>query len=87
MRRRPGTRDGALEVARTRVDLFSTIDHSERINFDHGTPLSGAVPVSPAIPHRDWMKSSAAYRQLPALRKRVADLERRLVELEEKLKE
>jgi UDP-3-O-[3-hydroxymyristoyl] glucosamine N-acyltransferase len=45
------------------------------------------VSGSPAIPHQDWLKASAAYRQLPALRKRVAELERRLVELEEKLKE
>jgi UDP-3-O-[3-hydroxymyristoyl] glucosamine N-acyltransferase len=52
-------------------------------SVDAGQYVSG----SPAIPHRDWMKSSAAYRQLPALRKRVAELERRLVELEEKLKE
>jgi len=43
------------------------------------------VSGSPAIPHRDWMKSAAAYRQLPALRKRVAELEHRLAELEEKL--
>jgi UDP-3-O-[3-hydroxymyristoyl] glucosamine N-acyltransferase len=44
------------------------------------------VSGSPAIPHRDWMKSAAAYRQLPALRRRVAELEHRLAELEEKLK-
>jgi UDP-3-O-[3-hydroxymyristoyl] glucosamine N-acyltransferase len=45
------------------------------------------VSGSPAMPHRDWLKASAIYRQLPALRKRVAELERRLIELEEKLKE
>jgi UDP-3-O-[3-hydroxymyristoyl] glucosamine N-acyltransferase len=39
----------------------------------------------PAIPNRDWLKSSAAFRTLPALRKRVAELEQRLAELEEKL--
>jgi UDP-3-O-[3-hydroxymyristoyl] glucosamine N-acyltransferase len=39
----------------------------------------------PAIPHRDWLRSSAAVRQLPALRRRVALLEQRLAELEEKL--
>ena len=33
------------------------------------------VSGSPAIPHRDWLKSAAAYRALPALRKRVAELE------------
>ena len=45
------------------------------------------VSGSPAIPHKDWLKASAVYRQLPALRQRVAELERRLKELEEKLKE
>ena len=39
----------------------------------------------PAIPNRDWLKSSAVFRQLPALRKRVVDLEQRILELEEKL--
>lgn len=39
----------------------------------------------PAIPNRDWLKSSAVFRQLPDLRKRVAELEQRLKELEEKL--
>ena len=41
------------------------------------------VSGSPAMPHRDWLKASAVYRQLPALRKRIAELERRLSELEE----
>jgi UDP-3-O-[3-hydroxymyristoyl] glucosamine N-acyltransferase len=41
----------------------------------------------PAIGHREWLKSAAVYRQLPALRKRVADLEQRIAELEEKLAE
>jgi len=52
-------------------------------SIDAGAYVSG----SPAIPHQDWLKASVVYRQLPALRKRIADLERRLVELEEKLKE
>jgi UDP-3-O-[3-hydroxymyristoyl] glucosamine N-acyltransferase len=39
----------------------------------------------PAIPNREWLKSSAIFRQLPALKKRVADLEHRIAELEEKL--
>jgi UDP-3-O-[3-hydroxymyristoyl] glucosamine N-acyltransferase len=39
----------------------------------------------PAIPNRDWLKSSAVFRQLPMLKKRVAALEQRIVELEEKL--
>ena len=41
----------------------------------------------PAIPNREWLKSSAVFRQLPALKKRVAELEQRIAELEEKLAE
>ena len=40
----------------------------------------------PAIPNRDWLKASAVFRQLPALKKRVAELEAALAELEEKLR-
>ncbi len=36
----------------------------------------------PAIPNRDWLKSSAVFRRLPELRKTLADLDRRLAELE-----
>ena len=36
----------------------------------------------PAIPNRDWLKASAIFRQLPALKKRIADLERRLAALD-----
>lgn len=39
----------------------------------------------PAIPNRDWLKASAVFRQLPALKKRVAELEQRIAELEGKL--
>ena len=41
----------------------------------------------PAIANRDWLKSSAVFRQLPSLKKRVAELEQRIAELEEKLAE
>ncbi len=52
-------------------------------SVDAGTMISGY----PAIPNRDWLKSSAVFRQLPALKKRVAELEQRIAELEEKLSE
>jgi UDP-3-O-[3-hydroxymyristoyl] glucosamine N-acyltransferase len=45
------------------------------------------VSGCPAIPNRDWLKSSSVFRQLPELKKRVADLEQRLRELEAKLAE
>jgi UDP-3-O-[3-hydroxymyristoyl] glucosamine N-acyltransferase len=50
-------------------------------SVDEGAYISGY----PAIDHTEWLKSSAVYRQLPALRKRVATLEQRIAELEEKL--
>ena len=52
-------------------------------SVDAGTMISGY----PAIPNRDWLKSSAVFRQLPALKKRVVELEQRIAELEEKLSE
>jgi UDP-3-O-[3-hydroxymyristoyl] glucosamine N-acyltransferase len=36
----------------------------------------------PAIENKEWLKSSVLFRRLPDLRKRIAGLERRLVELE-----
>ena len=50
-------------------------------SVDDGAYVSGY----PAIDHAEWLKSSAVFRQLPALRKRVATLEQRIAELEEKL--
>jgi UDP-3-O-[3-hydroxymyristoyl] glucosamine N-acyltransferase len=50
-------------------------------SVDAGTMISGY----PAIPNRDWLKSSAVFRNLPALKKRVVELEQRIAELEEKL--
>ena len=37
----------------------------------------------PAFDHTDWRKASVVFRQLPALRKRLDDLERRIAELED----
>jgi UDP-3-O-[3-hydroxymyristoyl] glucosamine N-acyltransferase len=39
----------------------------------------------PAIDNRDWLKSSAVFRRLPELKKAVAELQRRLEELETRL--
>ena len=41
----------------------------------------------PAIENREWLKSSAIFRKLPALRKKVADLEQRILELEAMLED
>jgi UDP-3-O-[3-hydroxymyristoyl] glucosamine N-acyltransferase len=51
-------------------------------SIDPGTFVSGY----PAIPNRDWLKSSAVFRRLPELKKTIADLQRRLDDLETRLK-
>jgi UDP-3-O-[3-hydroxymyristoyl] glucosamine N-acyltransferase len=50
-------------------------------SVEAGTMVSGY----PAIPNRDWLKASAVFRNLPALKKRVVELEQRIAELEEQL--
>jgi UDP-3-O-[3-hydroxymyristoyl] glucosamine N-acyltransferase len=51
-------------------------------SVDAGSFVSGY----PAIDNRDWLKASAVFRRLPELRKTLAALQRRLDELEERLK-
>jgi UDP-3-O-[3-hydroxymyristoyl] glucosamine N-acyltransferase len=45
-------------------------------------PDGAFVSGYPAIDNREWLKSSAIFRKLPALRKKIADLEQRILELE-----
>lgn len=51
-------------------------------SVDPGSFISGY----PAIPNRDWLKSSAIFRRLPGLRKTIVELERRLADLESRLR-
>ena len=50
-------------------------------SVEEGSFISGY----PAIPNRDWLKASAIFRRLPELKKAVADLHRRLEEIESRL--
>ena len=69
---------GHLHIgARTTATAQSGIPNS----VPEGSLISGY----PAIDNRDWLKSSAVFRRLPEMKKSVADLERRLAELETKL--
>src|SRR5687768_14304707 len=52
----------------------------------NSVPEGAFVSGYPAIENREWLKSSAIFRKLPELRKRIADLEQRLVELEAALR-
>jgi UDP-3-O-[3-hydroxymyristoyl] glucosamine N-acyltransferase len=66
---------GHLHVgARTRATAQTGIPNS--------VPEDSLISGYPAIDNRDWLKASAVFRRLPELKKAVADLERRLAELE-----
>jgi UDP-3-O-[3-hydroxymyristoyl] glucosamine N-acyltransferase len=47
-----------------------------------GHVTKGAYSGSPAIPHRDWLKSQAIYAKLPELHKKIKELEERIREIE-----
>ncbi len=51
----------------------------------NSVPEGSLVSGYPAIDNREWLKSSAVFRRLPEMKKTVADLERRLAELEARL--
>jgi UDP-3-O-[3-hydroxymyristoyl] glucosamine N-acyltransferase len=53
----------------------------------HSLEPEDFVSGCPSIPNREWLKSSAVFPQLPALKKRVAELEQRIADLQEKLDE
>ncbi len=48
----------------------------------HSVPRGSFISGLPAIDNRAWRKAATSFKLLPALRKRVAALERRLAELE-----
>lgn len=50
-------------------------------------PSGQVFSGTPTMPHRDWLKASAAVKNLPSMRKTVISLEKRIEELEKLLKE
>jgi UDP-3-O-[3-hydroxymyristoyl] glucosamine N-acyltransferase len=78
--------DGVTLAGQVGVAGHITIGKGSIATAQTGIPnsLDPASFVSgyPAIPNREWLKASAVFRKLPELRKSLADLERRLAELE-----
>jgi UDP-3-O-[3-hydroxymyristoyl] glucosamine N-acyltransferase len=52
-------------------------------DLDAGQVFSG----TPTMPHREWLKASAAVKNLPAMRKTINSLQKRIEELEKLVKE
>jgi UDP-3-O-[3-hydroxymyristoyl] glucosamine N-acyltransferase len=69
---------GHLEVG---DDVTATAQSGIPNSVAAGAVVSGY----PAIPNRDWLRASAVFKRLPELKRKVADLESRLAQLEEQL--
>jgi UDP-3-O-[3-hydroxymyristoyl] glucosamine N-acyltransferase len=78
--------DGVVLAGQVGVAGHLTVGRGARATAQTGIPNSvpaGAfVSGYPAIMNRDWLKASAIFRRLPALRRTLGELERRLAELE-----
>lgn len=53
----------------------------------HDVPAGTVLSGSPAIPHRDWLRATVAYAQLPELLREVRQLRARVASLEAKKEE
>ncbi len=56
-----------------------------KAGVSNSIPAGQLVSGSPAIPHRQWLKSMGCIPKLPDMRKAVAALEKRIAELEQQL--
>ena len=69
-------------LVRNMSDEGANLEVESQTGIPNSVDAGALVSGYPAIPNRDWLKASAIFRQLPDLRKRVADLEARLAALE-----
>lgn len=50
-------------------------------------PAGQIISGTPAIPHRDWLRAQAVFSKLPEIKRIISALEKRIVDLEEIIKE
>ena len=78
--------DDVVLAGQVGVNAHVTVGKGTRATGQTGitnsVPAGSFISGLPAIDNRAWRKAAASFRLLPALRKRVAVLERRLAELE-----
>lgn len=82
--------DGVMLAGQVGVAGHVRIGDGTRATAQTGIPNSldagSFVSGYPAIDNREWLKASAVFRRLPALKKVVAELEQRITKLEARLK-
>jgi len=69
------------------VTLGKGVVATAQSGIPNSVPEGAFISGYPAISNRDWLKASAIFRRLPELKKAVADLQRRLEELESRVRE
>jgi UDP-3-O-[3-hydroxymyristoyl] glucosamine N-acyltransferase len=69
------------------VTLGKGVVATAQSGIPNSVPEGAFISGYPAISNRDWLKASAVFRRLPELKKAVADLQRRLEELESRVRE
>ena len=83
--------DGVTLAGQVGVAGHLTIGKGTIASAQTGIPNSVAagsfVSGYPAIPNRDWLKSSAVFRKLPELRRTITESEGRIAELEGRIEE
>ncbi len=67
------------------LDIGAGTRATAQSGIPNSVPPGSFISGYPAIENREWLKSSAVFRRLPALKKAVSDLERRLADLEARL--
>jgi UDP-3-O-[3-hydroxymyristoyl] glucosamine N-acyltransferase len=77
--------DGVVLGGQVGVADHATIEAGVMVGAQSGLMghvTRGAYSGSPAIPHRDWLKSMALFSKLPELNKRIRELEEKISSLE-----
>jgi len=77
--------DGVVLGGQVGVADHTTVDAGTMVGAQSGLMSHvkrGAYSGSPAIPHRDWLRSVALFSKLPELNKRVKELEERINSME-----
>jgi UDP-3-O-[3-hydroxymyristoyl] glucosamine N-acyltransferase len=68
------------------LDIGDNVKATAQTGIPNSVDAGAFISGYPAIDNRDWLKSSAVFRSLPELRKRVAELTERLDAIEQSLR-
>ncbi len=83
---------GSTEIG-SFVTIAGQVGIADHVNIDSGTIIGaqsgvtgritkGAYSGSPAIPHKNWLRSQSLFAKLPDMNKRLKDLEKKLNKIE-----